>query len=383
MSGQAQGTFPMEAFLRDLETIVNIDSCSDDPAGVAGVAAFFRRGFEALGWHSREIRADEKTGPLLEIFNKTPEHYDILFCGHMDTVFPAGTVEERPFSVREGFAYGPGVADMKQGDLSMLYTARLLSEEILDRVSIGMLLTPDEEISSRYSRKTLMEIGRKADRILVMEACLLNGDACIERSGKWAFRMAFSGIPAHAGFIFERENASAVEEMAHWILLLASLKNAKKGTTVNIAPVSGGTAQNVVAESASLECEIRFREQTETDRVRAVVAKALETPFVKGAHAEITEQDLKPAWVPSEETKQFAETVKRLAAGLGQDFHWSRRGGLSDANTFAQVCPCVIDGMGPRGQNGHSPLECLDISSIEPCIRLNLALLKHLAEEKK
>ncbi len=375
-------TFPLVDYVRDLETIVNMDSFSEDPEGVAAVAAFFRREFEGLGWHVWETQVDEKAGPLLEICNKTPEHYDILFCGHMDTVFPPGTARERPFSIRNGYAYGPGVADMKQGDLGMLYTAKLLPKEVSDRLSIGMLLTPDEEISSRYSLKTLLEVGAKADRILVTEACMLSGDACIERNGKWAFAVEFFGIPAHAGFIFERENASAVEEMAHWILMLASLKNAEKGTTVNIAPVSGGAAQNVVAERARLECEIRFREQAETDRVREAVEKALKTPFVKGARAMLLAEDFKPAWVPSKETIQFAEEIRRLAGELGQDFHWSRRGGLSDANSFAQVCPRVIDGMGPRGQFGHSPQECLDISSIEPCVLLNLALLGKLAGEK-
>jgi len=375
-------TFPLVDYVRDLETIVNMDSFSEDPEGVAAVAAFFRREFEGLGWHVWETQVDEKAGPLLEICNKTPEHYDILFCGHMDTVFPPGTARERPFSIRNGYAYGPGVADMKQGDLGMLYTAKLLPKEFSDRLSIGMLLTPDEEISSRYSLKTLLEVGAKADRILVTEACMLSGDACIERNGKWAFAVEFFGIPAHAGFIFERENASAVEEMAHWILMLASLKNAEKGTTVNIAPVSGGAAQNVVAERARLECEIRFREQAETDRVREAVEKALKTPFVKGARAMLLAEDFKPAWVPSKETVQFAEEIRRLAGELGQDFHWSRRGGLSDANSFAQVCPRVIDGMGPRGQFGHSPQECLDISSIEPCVLLNLALLGKLAGEK-
>ena len=368
----------LNEFLADLEKLVNMDSGSYDPEGVDRIGDFFFRRFQELGWRCEYIRFDEKIGHVLKVCNREADHYDVTFVGHMDTVFPKGTPQERPFRVEGDRAYGPGVADMKQGDLAMYYIARALSPEILERVNICMLFTPDEEISSRFTRGYLEQIAAKSNRVFIMEACLLDGSYCFSRKGKLSYKFNFHGKAAHAGFAWEVENASAVHELAQWVCALMDLRDKEKGTTVNIAPISGGIGCNTVADFASMDCEMRFFTNEEGNRIQAKIAELMEKPFVDGVTAEMVERHSTPAWKTTEETWAYVEQVRAIAHGLGQQFEGGCRGGLSDANHMAPFCPIVIDGMGPRGQYGHSERECMDLTGVEPCIALCKALIEAL-----
>ena len=368
----------LKEFLADLETLVNIDSGSYDPEGVNQVADFFAKRFEALGWLCEYVSFDDRVGNVLKICNREAERYDVTFVGHMDTVFPKGTPQQRPFRVEGDRAYGPGVADMKQGDLAMYYTAKLLDQETLNRVSICMLFTPDEEISSRFTRGYLEQIAAKSDRVFIMEACLLDGSYCFSRKGKLSYKFNFHGKAAHAGFAWEVENASAVHELAQWVCELMNLRDKEAGTTVNVAPISGGIGCNTVADFASMDCEMRFYSNEEGDRIEAKIAQLLENPFVPGVRVEMVDRQSTPAWRATEETWAYVDQARAIAASLGQEFQGGWRGGLSDANHMAPFCPIVIDGMGPRGQYGHSERECMDLTGVEPCIDLCKALIEAL-----
>ena len=113
--------FDLEKYLSDLEYLVNIDSNARDKAGVEKIAAFFKKKFSKNGWFVKEHYVEASLGPCLEISNTTDEQYDMLLLGHMDTVFEAGTAGKRPFKILGGRAYGPGVTDMKSGDLIGAY----------------------------------------------------------------------------------------------------------------------------------------------------------------------------------------------------------------------------------------------------------------------
>ena len=121
--------FSLDEYLADLEQLVNLDSHSFDPQGVGRVAAFFRERFSDLGWRVAEQTVDDSVGPCLEIVNRPADRYDFLLLGHMDTVFPRGTAAARPFTRRDDRIYGPGVADMQSGLLSIYYAVRSLQEE--------------------------------------------------------------------------------------------------------------------------------------------------------------------------------------------------------------------------------------------------------------
>ena len=142
------GLICVEEYIERLNTLVNIDSWSHDPAGLNRMADELEAWYRELGWHIDRRHLDDKTGDLLICSNRPAEHYDVMFIGHTDTVFPTGTVEKRPFRAEGDMCYGPGVADMKNGDVAMYLIAKHLDPRALEKLNICMIYNPDEEIGS-------------------------------------------------------------------------------------------------------------------------------------------------------------------------------------------------------------------------------------------
>ena len=369
----------IEEYVKQLETLVNIDCGSHNPEGVNKVADYLSNWYAEIGWIVKRHFISDEVGPVLEIVNREADHYDAMFIGHMDTVFPDGTVEKCPFSRNGDLCYGPGVEDMKSGDLAMLHIAKNLSDDIKNSVNICMVYNPDEEISSQYSKELLKEIGKKCSRIFVMESAQNDGAGHVfERKGKSNFIIDFYGIAAHAGYIFEHENASAIEEMGHFISEVAKLKDAKKLTSVNIGIANGGNVVNAVADHARIEFEARYNSIEEKKRIYDSVNALIENPYVKGCKAVISRYYETDPWIQSEKGWAYIERVGKIAESMDIKFEERKRGGLSDANHLSSVCDIIMDGMGPFGGNAHSEKEYMTLSSVEPCVNLFLKILEDI-----
>ncbi len=342
----------LDLYLRQLEELVNIDSGSKNADGINQVADRLQRWYEELGWNVESIHVGEETGRVLLITNHPSDHYDVMFVGHMDTVFPDGTAVERPFRIEGDNCYGPGVGDMKNGDVAMYHVAANLPKEALDRLNIAMVYNPDEEIGSRYSRDTLDAIGARADYIFVMESAGQNGTRhCFARKGSLGYEIEFHGKAAHSGFMFEVENASAVLEMGNYIVKLMGLASREEDTTVNVGIAGGGTAGNVVADYARLQVEMRFKKDSERDRLKQTVEDMVSgTPYVEGVRTEIVRARESAPFVKTEEAKRYIAHIRGLAEELGIPFAEKDRGGLSDANHLSRCGHAIVlDGMGPHG----------------------------------
>ena len=375
----------LDLYLRQLEELVNIDSGSKNADGINQVADRLQRWYEELGWNVESIHLGEETGRVLLITNHPSDHYDVMFVGHMDTVFPDGTAVERPFRIEGDNCYGPGVGDMKNGDVAMYHVAANLPKEALDRLNIAMVYNPDEEIGSRYSRDTLDAIGARADYIFVMESAGQNGTRhCFARKGSLGYEIEFHGKAAHSGFMFEVENASAVLEMGNYIVKLMGLASREEDTTVNVGIAGGGTAGNVVADYARLQVEMRFKKDSERDRLKQTVEDMVSgTPYVEGVRTEIVRARESAPFVKTEEAKRYIAHIRGLAEELGIPFAEKDRGGLSDANHLSRCGHAIVlDGMGPHGALDHSEKEYGYIGSVEPCVRLLVRILQELASSK-
>ena len=372
-----------EEYLEQLKTLVNIESGSYNPAGINRVADELERWYRELGWHIQRHDLGPDTGRLLEISNRPADHYDVMFVGHMDTVFPDGTVARRPFSTDGVNAYGPGVGDMKNGDAAIYQVVTHLRPETLEKLNICVAHNPDEEIGSIYSRETLDELGRRADYVYVMESAGEDGRHCFARKGSMRYVIQFHGQAAHAGFMFERECASAVLEMGHYIVKLMGLASREEDTTVNVGVAKGGTATNVVADFAELWVEMRFKKESERERLsREISAMVQGAPFVPGVRTEVISRDVTPAWTKSPAALEHIAHMEDIARKLGLPFLQKDRGGLSDANHLAACGPICSDGMGPLGGFGHSDQEFTAIAAIEPCVQLLCAILDDLGRSK-
>lgn len=362
----------LKEYLDQLETLVNIDCGSHNPKGIKEVAEHLKRWYEEIDWHIR-VHEIKDHAPVLEISNHPDcEYYDAMFIGHMDTVFPDGTVSKRPYRKEGDFCYGPGVEDMKNGDLAMLHIAKNIKEETNNKLNICMCYNPDEEIGSRHSKDILKEIGKKSKRIFVMESSQDEGKGHVfNRKGKVNYVLSFHGIAGHAGFMFENENASAIEELGRYVVELSKLKDREKETSVNVGVIKGGSTVNTVADYAYLELEARFLSKEERDRIVNTIEKMVNgKPYIDNVKVKIDEFIESSLWRQTPEGLEYIENVKKIANDMGLEFYEKKRGGLSDANHLSEVCPIIMDGMGPCGMYAHSEKECMDVRSVEPCIEL-------------
>lgn len=362
----------IELFRHEMEEIVNIDSGTSFTEGVGTVGRTLAAKFEAEGFTVKEY--DDFT--RLEIRTHKEEDFDILLIGHMDTVFPVGTVAARPYTEKDGFAYGPGVADMKSGLIAILHLMRRFREEKPD-LKICAALNGDEETGSYASKDWLRSLAGHGRYAFVFEPGR-NGTAFVRsRKGCMDIMVKFHGIASHAGGAPEK-GANAITEMARWITELTALQNLAIGTSVSAGLVKGGTASNVIPDYAEVIFDIRITDINEMEKIRNKAAELAQSISVPGVTADVLISSGSPPMTPSAATLEIVEKMNAAAEELGIEISWVDTGGVSDANNIAPVGIPVLCGCGPVGGDFHSEKEFLDISSIEKRLNLMYNLLSAL-----
>ncbi|HGN9372363.1 TPA: M20 family metallopeptidase [Citrobacter pasteurii] len=360
----------VEKYIDELQTLVNIDCGTQTVAGVAHVAAVMRELWQQEGWQTDMVDLGSAVGPALLATNKPhATEYDVLLVGHLDTVFPVGTVAERPMSRDENRLYGPGVSDMKSGLLNIVWAMRTLPAEHQARLSIAVAMNPDEETGSVHSGEWIGGLAKRARCVLVCEAARADGSLVKARKGVGGYQLTFEGIAAHAGNEPEK-GRSAITAFAHSVLAINALADITRGTTLNVGVVQGGSAANVVAAKLHAELDVRFWENEEYERVHQALQSLCQQGFLDGVTTTLTRVSHKPAMAASEDTHQLMTLVERAGQEEGVVVTWQAVGGGSDANLTAALGIPTLDGLGPIGAGFHSADEWLDIASIESRIRL-------------
>ncbi|MBD1575019.1 MULTISPECIES: M20 family metallopeptidase [Vibrio] len=371
-------SFDLQRYIQQLETLVNVDCGTRTVQGVAKIADILTPMFEQIGFSVTRHHVSDEAGPCLEITNKpNAEFYDVMLSGHMDTVFPEGTVAKRPMSLDEQKIYGPGTSDMKSGILSAWYALQQLSDEERDRLAIVVALNCDEEIGSLYSRTWIEEMARKSRRVLVCEAARTSGNLIRSRKGNAKYELIFNGVASHAGSALE-EGVSAIYELSHWALAIKNLVNLETGTTMNVGVIEGGLVVNVVPDFAKATVDLRFWSNEEAQIIDDTLRAMAKTPFEKGASVEVNRLTFKPSMQPTDATQVMMTIVSEEADKLDIQYGWEDAGGGSDGNFTANVGTPTLDGFGPMGSGFHSDKEFLLIDSIKPRIDLLANVLKRL-----
>src|SRR6056297_28565 len=372
--------FDLDEYLSDLETIVNIDSGSNDIKGISRVADFFEEKYKNIDFKVKKhfVGNDSDTGCSLEITNTNLKEYDVLLIGHMDTVFPKGTAAERPFSIKGRRAYGPGVIDMKSGLLLIYYIIKAVESEVTeDPLSICVVLNGDEEIGSKNSRTLIKKKAENSKVSLVFEPGRANGDCVLERKGISGYKLKFIGRAAHAG-VEPEKGINAVVELGNWILELDKLNNYEIGTSVSLNLIEGGTASNVIPAEATASLDLRFKSKEERKKVEDKLEELQNNPFVDGIKTEVVHRGMRPVMNPSQKTMRLWERVDKIAQKHGMNINWQATGGGSDANFTANQGVPSIDGLGPAGGEAHSVDEYLELDTIESRFKLAVDLLLSL-----
>jgi glutamate carboxypeptidase len=286
----------------------------------------------------------------------------LLVVGHLDTVWPLGTLAARPFRVEDGRAFGPGIFDMKAGVAMAVFAMRAIGE--LGRKTqrpVTLLMTCDEETGSHFSREIIEHEARTARAALVLEPPIPGGTIKTSRKGVGEFELIIHGKPAHAGND-PRAGVSAITEMAHQILAINKLVDYRRGTTLNVGVVRGGVLSNVIPAEARASIDMRF--QTEAEGARVTEAMASLKPADDRARIEVHGGINRPPLVRTSESGALFDHAKQLAAELDYELKEGSVGGGSDGNFIAAMGVPVLDGLGVDGAGAHAEHEHIIISDI-------------------
>jgi glutamate carboxypeptidase len=302
-------------------------------------------------------------GGVLEARFGNPEdgRKPVLLLGHLDTVWPVGTLARMPWRMEDGWAFGPGVLDMKAGVVMALEAMRLVREVDADRPAV-LLLSGDEETGSHHSRGLIEEIAKGCRAAFVLEPAQgPQGAYKTARKGVGQFRLEIAGVPSHSGVDFGAGH-SAVRELAWQIEQISAMTDLERGTTLNVGVIGGGTQPNVVAGAAWAEIDLRVKTVAEAE----TVARRLGALKARDARCtlRLTGGLNRPPMERTEDTAALFAQAKELAAGLGFVLEEAATGGGSDGNFTSALGVPTLDGMGAIGNGAHAENESIRIDSL-------------------
>lgn len=370
-----------EDMLGFLKELVNIDSGSYHKSGVDLIGNLINEQFQSLGFEV-ETYEEKEFGNHLIVRHKEANNPKIIILAHLDTVFPEGTADERPFRIDEDKAYGPGVIDMKASLVSILYAIRALIESNLDGFkNVQIILNSDEEVGSLTSKKLIEHhaIGKKY--ALVMEPARKNGSIVSARRGKGNYTLHVHGKAAHSG-IEPEKGRSAIEELARKVIQLHELSDPKRGINVNVGVIEGGSSVNTVSEHASAQIDIRISEMEQVQPLEEKLEEICSTTDVTGTKVVLEGEINRPPMEKTEKTRQLLEVIRRAGESIGVEIDDTATGGGSDASFTAALGIATIDGLGPIGGNAHSDKEYLELASFIPRTLLLATVIQMLSESE-
>ncbi|WP_457593842.1 M20 family metallopeptidase [Hydrogenimonas sp.] len=341
----------MEKWKRDLQEIVLINSYTRNKRGVDAVGALFTEWLEAIGFETKRFERELIGDHLLFRSPQSGKRERVLLLGHLDTVFPPGVFEG--FREDEEWVYGPGVCDMKGGNIVALEALRGVHEAFGAVEDIDFLLVSDEETGSDDSKRVTGELAKAYDKCFVFEAAGPDMEVVVGRKGIGTFEIAIEGRAAHAGTSYEK-GCDANLEAALKLEKLVSLTDLEAGSTVNVGKIEGGIGANTVSPQAKLLLELRYADNKEKERLLGRLEEIAGTSFVKGSTARLGGSVQRDVMEPNAWQKELVAAMERIG---GQKIGTQMRGGVSDANIVAAAGVVTLDGLGPYGDGDHTPKE--------------------------
>ncbi len=344
----------MVASLREM---VLRESPTQDKQACDALCSYLAAQFECLGGRARIHRQRSAGNHLQVIFTGAKGREPVLLLGHFDTVYDMGTLQTMPWREEKGRLYGPGVFDMKSGIAQMMF-ALWAAHEVRGGLPrpVTVLLVSDEEGGSESSRALTEKIARQCAAVLVCEPSGPGGALKTARKGVGSFLMKITGQAAHSGLDFEK-GQSAILELAHQIQAVSRLTDLKRGVTLNVGVVRGGTRSNVIAAEAMAEVDLRIAKKADG----AVMERKIRglRPVNPKCRMEIEGGINRP---PMERTKQVValyELARKIAGRLGFRLAEIAVGGGSDGNFTGGIGIPTLDGLGAVGEGAHATHESI------------------------
>ncbi|WP_158942204.1 M20 family metallopeptidase [Granulicella sp. S190] len=356
------------ATLRDL---VQQESPSEVPQAVNAAASLVELWSKDLGARTRRHKQTQ-FGDVLELRFGPPrsKRKPVLLLGHLDTVWPMGTLKTMPYREVEGRLWGPGVLDMKAGVVMALTALKVLQQLKLAR-PVTLLLNSDEEVGSTISRPITEKLAKESSAVFVLEPA--QGLAYkTSRKGVGQYNVQVTGVGAHSGVDFERGH-SAILELAKQVQTISSFTNLPRKLTVNCGVIAGGTRSNVVPSHASTEVDVRIARASDA----AYVDRLFRRLKVSDRHCKLTITGgiNRPPMERKPGTIALFKKARSLAAELGFVLEEASTGGGSDGNFTAALGVPTLDGMGAVGDGAHAAHESVLIEHLVPRTALLAAMI--------
>jgi glutamate carboxypeptidase len=363
-------------YLKDLQKIIEINSYTKNKQGVDHVGKIFDSWLGELGF---EVEIYERSHIGNHRYYKsmhTESAKKLLLLGHLDTVFPEGKFEE--YREDEKWVYGPGVCDMKGGNIVLLEALRSLKEKNIDIQNIDILLVSDEETGSDDSKHLTSKIAKNYDYCFVYEAAGKNLEVVTGRKGVGTFFIEITGKAAHAGNHY-MDGCDANLEASFKLQELVKLTNITKGTTVNVGKIEGGIGANTISPYAKLTFELRYKSIDEKQRVLDAIHKIVSTSYVKGSVSNLSGAIQRDVMQTSRDSLDLIESIKSIT---GHHLASEERGGVSDANIVSSCGVITLDGFGPFGDGDHTVEERANKESFISRIELSAKLFEYFIKNQ-
>src|SRR5664279_1280960 len=341
--------------VKQVRELVVRESPTHDKAACDALCAYLAQQFETLGGRVTIHRQPKAGNHLLVDFARPRGRKPVLLLGHYDTVYDLGTLKTMPWREEQGRLTGPGVFDMKSGIAQIMFAIHALREVKggLPR-PVKVWLVSDEEEGSDSSRALTEKFASQCEAVFVCEPAGPGGALKTARKGVGGFLIKVTGQASHSGLDFEK-GQSAILELSHQIQAVSRLTDLKRGITLNVGVIRGGTRTNVVAAEAVAEVDLRIARKSDGPIMERRV-KALR-PVNKKCHLQIEGGVNRP---PLERTKQVAalfQKAREIGLELGFSLNEIAVGGGSDGNFTGGLGIPTLDGLGAVGDGAHAAHE--------------------------
>ena len=361
-------------YLKDLQTIIQINSYTQNKEGVDKVGTIFDSWFKELGY-SVEIHKRDKIGAHHHYISKRDTSAKkLLLLGHIDTVFPEGKFEE--YREDSNWIYGPGVCDMKGGNIVLLEALKNLKEKDIDIQNIDILFVSDEETGSDDSKHLTAKLAKDYDYCFVYEAAGKELELVTGRKGVGTFFIDIEGKAAHAGNHYSDGNDANLEA-SYKLQELVKLTDLEKGTTVNVGKMEGGIGANTISPHAHLTFELRYKTAEEKERVLEAIDTIVNRSYISGTSSRLSGGIQRDVMQTSEHSLSLIKSIQNITS---HTLYHEERGGVSDANIVSSCGVVTLDGFGPYGDGDHTIHERASKESFVSRIELSTKLFEHFVE---
>ena len=348
-----------DAMVAHLTMLAEMESPSADPRAQQPLLDHLQAELSARGMRVVRRAGANTGGYLVGAAASGPAWPYGLLVGHVDTVWPTGTLADRPVVLDGPVLHGPGTYDMKAGLVQALTALDLITEVgRTPEVTPVVLVNSDEEIGSRESTPAIRALSEHADRVFVLEPSLgRDGALKTARKGLGRYTVTVHGKAAHAG-LDPTAGASAILELSAVIQALFALNDHDRGVTVNVGMVSGGIQPNVIAPESSAVIDVRVLTSADAEEIDQKIRSL--TSSTPGTSLTVEGGMGRPPLERTPRNAALLEHALDVAADMGLHLPEATAGGGSDGNTASQVAP-TLDGLGAVGDGAHAEHEHVDV----------------------